>query len=89
MADVILALVKKRTALATRKRIVTMEKDKEIEQIDREIADIDKAIETLNNAISTYLCPECNGTGNIRRCDAAGDMEDDTCPRCRGTGVLI
>ena len=32
------------------------------------------------------ICPSCNGTGNERYCDAAGDMDDRDCSACNGIG---
>lgn len=32
-------------------------------------------------------CPACDGTGEVRFCDAAGDMDNMPCMRCEGTWV--
>lgn len=87
MTDIITALNKKKSTLVRRKQEITTEAKRQIEVLDTGISEVNKAIETLNEAVKDYLCPRCKGTGNIRRCDAAGQMEDDTCPDCRGTGV--
>lgn len=89
MADVIGALSRKRTRLVERKRRVKTEADQQIAEIDREIAEVDKAIGVVNEAVKDILCKTCGGTGSVRRCDAAGQMDDDTCPDCKGTGVKI
>lgn len=89
MTDVIYALVQKKSRLCERKRAIKADADKQIKQIDIEIAEVDRAIETLNQAVKDYLCSDCRGTGSVRKCDAAGQMDDDICPRCHGTGVVV
>ncbi len=87
MADVIAALTKKKARLYESRRSIELDAAKQINQVNLEIAEVEKALKTLNDAIKDYLCPRCKGSGSIRVCDAAGQMEDDTCPVCNGTGV--
>ena len=88
MADVITALAKKKACLCDRKRKIELDAANQINEINLEIAEIEKALKILNNSIKDYLCPRCNGSGSVRACDAAGQMEDDTCPVCHGIGVI-
>lgn len=87
MEDVITTLTKKRAHLYDKKRKIELDTTNQISQINLEIAKVEKALKTLNDAIKDYLCPRCKGSGSVRVCDAAGQMEDDTCPVCHGTGV--
>lgn len=87
MADVISALYRKRADLLNRKKTIQLEAEIRMTQADNELKDIDRAIATLNNAVKEYLCPQCKGIGEIRKPDAAGQMEDWPCPQCKGTGV--
>lgn len=72
MPDVILALSQKRSQLYRRKLKIEQDMQQQIKDINYEISVIDNAINTLNNAIADYLCPDCRGTGSVRKCDAAG-----------------
>jgi len=87
MVDIISALSQKRTKLYQKKREIELEAQQRIREIGNEISDIENALHILNDAVADYLCPDCKGTGSVRKCDAAGQMEDVTCPRCHGTGV--
>lgn len=87
--DVITNITKKRAALIQRKRDITASYNAQIREIDTEISAINNAISVINDAMKDYLCPNCRGYGTVRICDAAGDMDDNTCPICKGTGVKI
>lgn len=89
MNNVITALVTKRKSLTDRKREIKAECDRQCKEIDVEIGDLDAAIKVVNKAVEPYLCPVCGGTGNTRRCDAAGQMEDVECSFCRGSGIKM
>lgn len=89
MPDTIGALSRKKAMLVERKRRIKEDADRQIREIEHEIDGVDKAIAVVNDAIKDILCPNCQGSGNIRHCDAAGDMEDITCPDCKGTGIKI
>lgn len=85
--NIVTALASKRSRLAERKRNLTESYEQNCRDIDAEIRRINSAIDVVNKAVEPYLCPECHGCGNTRRCDAAGQMEDATCPSCHGTGI--
>lgn len=87
MPDVFSALNRKKSSLLRQRYDIEEEAKRRIAEVDRQIADVDQAIGVVNGALEKYLCPVCNGTGNVRRCDAAGDMEDATCGVCKGTGI--
>lgn len=87
MADVISALYRKRADLLNKKKTIQLEAEIRMTQVDNELKDIDRALATLNNAVKDYLCPHCKGSGEIRKPDAAGQMDDWPCPKCGGTGV--
>lgn len=47
--------------------------------------------------VASEMCGQCDGKGEVRYCDAAGDMDDEPCKACggnlrggynRGTGVI-
>ena len=87
-ADIVHTLSRKRNELYERKRAIEIEMQRQIEETEDEIANLDSALDTLNKAVSDYLCARCKGTGSIRKCDAAGQMEEVTCPYCCGTGII-
>lgn len=89
MPDTIGALTRKKAKLVEMERQIRAEADRKIAEIDRQIDDVDRAIGIVNEAIKDIICPTCSGSGNIRRSDAAGQMEDETCPSCKGTGIKI
>lgn len=39
-----------------------------------------------HNRLPPGVCPECYGKGFLRRIDAAGSLDDETCKVCKGTG---
>lgn len=47
---------------------------------ERFLEDVDKAIWK-----KTEVCPNCDGLGETRFCDAAGDMDDEPCKSCGGS----
>lgn len=88
MADVVWALSRKKAALVNQKRELTREYEQRTAEIDRQIQDCDDALALINEAVKDILCKTCQGTGTVRKMDAAGQMNDETCPDCRGTGVV-
>ena len=89
MPNILDALTKKRTALINAKHSLKETYERNVREIDAELLHIDSAYKTLNDAVADYICPVCDGTGNTRRCDAAGQMEDWPCTACKGTGVKM
>lgn len=85
--DQMSALAAKRAKLVHYKQEIQADAQRKTSDIDAEIKAIDRAIKTLNDAVKDYLCPVCKGSGNVRQCDAAGQMEDVKCSACNGTGV--
>ena len=88
MPDVLTSLTYKKQKLVSVKDRLRRETEARIKEIDREIDEIDNAINVINDAIKPLLCSVCNGAGNVRRCDAAGSMEDVDCSACHGTGII-
>src|SRR5262245_23642963 len=37
------------------------------------------------HATDSAVCPNCDGRGETRYCDAAGDMDDEPCGQCGGS----
>ena len=81
-----------------KKQIREVEKEKAaaIEEYDRkikflkyEIEKFDPLIKAMEEAVKDYACPRCKGSGSVRRCDAAGQMEDVECPDCNGRGFVV
>lgn len=89
MADMVMALTRKKARLIEQKRRVMDEAQRQVREIDAEIEDTNKALAAIDDAVKDILCPTCHGDGTVRHCDAAGDMEDVTCPACKGTGIKI
>lgn len=89
MSNPIEILNTKKRYLCDMKREAQLNAQKVIEELDKQIADVDRALEVINEATKQYLCPRCDGTGLIRRPDAARQMEDCECPMCRGTGIKL
>lgn len=79
----------KRSRLVKRKQQLERDYREAIADIDAELESIDKALAVINDAAAPYVCKVCGGTGETRRCDAAGQMEDVTCSACHGTGINI
>lgn len=89
MNNVFIALSTKRKKLHERKLQIRAECDRQCRVIDDEIRQIDEVFDVVNKAFEPYLCPACGGSGNTRRCDAAGQMEDVECDACHGTGINV
>lgn len=87
MCDIITELVRKKQRLSAQKLDIQRDAKARCDEIDNEIKQLDSAISTINDAVSAYICPNCGGSGEIRRCDAAGQMEGVKCQACKGTGV--
>lgn len=89
MPDIISALAQKKARIIAQQRDLENRYNSEKMHLAHELNLINQALETINNAVEQYLCPYCKGTGFIRVCDAAGDMDDERCPHCKGTGVKV
>ncbi len=89
MADVVMALTRKKARLIEQKKRVMDEAQRQVREIDAEIEDTNKALAAIDDAVKDILCPVCRGTGSVRKCDAAGDFDDETCSACKGTGIKI
>lgn len=87
MVDVVGVLCSKRARLIKEQRDLEHEYEARRAHIGHELQMINHALEVINEAVEPFLCPKCHGTGTVRVCDAAGDMDDETCPDCAGTGV--
>ena len=61
----------------------------DLNELREEEKQIDAALKVIADAVAPYLCKRCHGSGEVRVCDAAGDMDDDVCPVCHGTGVRL
>lgn len=89
MPDIVGALAKKKASIIARQRDLENKYNAEKMHLSHELKLINDAMQVINDAVEKYLCPYCNGTGTIRVCDAAGDMDDETCTHCQGTGVKM
>lgn len=87
MIDIITTLKNKHSRLLKQKENFLKEYNEVLDAIDKEIQEVDQALSIINKVTKDCLCDRCNGTGYIRYCDAAGDMDDKECPCCHGTGV--
>ncbi len=87
MVDVVGALTRKKQQLLRQERSIREDADRRLAEVQAELKTVNNALQTINEALANVLCSYCNGTGSIRRADAAGQMEDWPCPRCKGTGV--
>lgn len=76
-------------AIVAEKEKLHTEYEKRIAALDAEAASIGNAIQVIDAAAVDYLCPECGGDGELRRPDAAGQMETVPCPVCDGTGLRM
>lgn len=53
-------------------------------------AKLETSLATIQQTVDSIACHRCGGSGTIRQCDAAGQMDDEAdCPDCHGTGVII
>lgn len=87
MTDTVTALAARRAELVRRKAALKADLEKKIKEADDLIRQLDDAMAVIEQAVAPYKCKACGGSGSIRRCDAAGQMEDWPCPDCRGTGI--
>lgn len=87
--DVTGVLNQRRRCLYSRRRELQVRYEREMHEIDAELNRVQEAIDTINRAVVPLFCPICHGCGQVRRCNAAGDMEDERCPACGGTGIAI
>ena len=87
MTNTISILTTNRTKLCRQKAALKEEYERRAKKIDEEITAIDNALGVVEDAIKPFICPVCNGSGNGRKMDAAGQMEDCSCPACKGTGI--
>ena len=87
MVDVITALTRKREALQRQKREIENDYMMRKAEIEGELRRVNQAIDTINKAMEDILCPTCHGSGELKRCDAAGQSEGYQCPDCDGTGI--
>ena len=85
--DVIGVLNQRRRSLYSRRREIQVQYEREMREIDAELSQVQQAIDTINRAVMPLFCPTCHGRGQVRRCDVAGEMEDERCPACGGTGI--
>lgn len=85
--DVISLLTQRRRGLYSRRRELQVRYEREMHEIDVELIQVKQAMDTINRAVVPLFCPTCHGCGQVRRGDAAGDMEDEQCPACGGTGI--
>ena len=89
MPDVVSLLCTKKARLIKEQCDLEKEYQAKKAHIGHELKMINDALVTINSAIERFLCPRCHGTGTVRVCDAAGDMDDETCPDCKGLGVVL
>lgn len=89
MADIITALTQKRSHIIAKQRELDVKYNADKSHFAHELELVNEAIRVINNAAEQFLCPKCHGTGTVRVCDAAGDMDDDVCPACKGLGVKL
>ena len=81
-------LLKMKELLLGKRHKIELEAQEKIAKIDRQIEYINGAAEIIRNALADYICPNCAGSGIVKRCDAAGQMETETCDSCHGTGIV-
>ena len=82
-------LFARKLKIAQRRQALEEKYQRDLQDLREEEKQIDAALEVIANAVQPYLCKRCHGSGNIRVCDAAGDMDDEICPVCHGTGVRM
>ena len=87
MTNTISILTSNRAKLCRQKAALKEEYERRAKRIDEEITAIDNALRVVEEAIKPFVCPVCKGSGNSRKADAAGQMEDCPCPVCKGTGI--
>lgn len=87
MHNTISILTERRAGLCRQKGALKEEYERRARKIDEEIASIDNALHIVEEAVKPFVCPVCKGSGNGRRADAAGQMEDCPCSACKGTGI--
>ncbi len=87
MIDLVSELVRRKEHYISLKKDIMRNAEEQCKEINIEIQNIDKAVSLINDAITPFICPRCKGTGEVRKCDAAGQMESVKCTYCKGTGI--
>ena len=87
MNDLVSELVRRKQHYISLKRDIIKNAAEQCKELDIEIQNIDKAASVILDVISHFICPRCKGTGEVRKCDAAGQMESVKCTYCKGTGI--
>lgn len=87
--DIHAVLSTRKLQIEQRRKALLEEYVRGLHNLKEEEERIDAALEVLANAVPPYLCKLCYGSGTVRVCDAAGDLDDDVCPVCHGTGVRV
>ena len=72
MRNVVGALYARLQHIGRMKAQLKREYDSKIDELQSEENEVRKAISVVEEAVKGYICPCCNGTGNVRRTDAAG-----------------
>lgn len=85
--DVVAAVTAKVQILNQRKERLTKEYERQCAEIDEELEALQAALDTVNAAIKDVICPHCDGAGEQRYTDAAGDVDTRKCRSCGGTGI--
>lgn len=87
MLDIVKVMTDKRLDLQKRKQRMEETHRQVIANVDKQINEIDLALAKINEYIEPYVCPKCKGSGFVKVCDAAGDMDEEPCHICGGTGL--
>lgn len=89
MLDIVKIMTKKRLNLQKRRQRMEETHRQVIAGVDKQINEVDLALAKINECIEPYICPKCKGTGVVKVCDAAGDMDEVPCHTCMGTGLKM
>ena len=79
----------RKAKIAQRRQALEEKYQHDLQELREEEKQIDGALAVIAKAVAPYICKRCYGSGTIRVCDAAGDMDNDVCPVCCGTGVRL